>query len=186
MKRIILRIVLCLLAIACLHYHSFAQANTAPASASSDSEVLRDILNEIRQLRADILRLNVNAHRTQALLDRIKVQQEQVVRLTRELSNVSEELSAIRFRQEMMKVALEAQEKRYTAGVQGDNEVKALTADLGSLKQREQVLMEPEPLLSGELNSTRETLASLNARLDDLEREIATPATDQKQPQKRN
>jgi DNA repair exonuclease SbcCD ATPase subunit len=148
---------------------------------------LKDILNEVRQLRADLLRLNVNAHRTQALLDRMKVQQEQVVRLTREVGNVRDELISIRNRQTRAKDAVEHLEKQKAVelvGLAGERELKAMTSELEELKQREQVLVEREPVISADLDSTRATLANLNARLDELEREIATPPASQWQPKK--
>jgi hypothetical protein len=48
------------------------------------------------------------------------------------------------------------------------------------------VLQSREPLLSAQLNSTMATLTELNARLDDLEREIAAPAAGPERPQKKN
>ena len=187
MKRTVLLISLGLMAIASLPYLSaFAQSKPAPASAQSDSEVLREILNEVRLLRAELVRLNVNAQRMQALLDRMKMQQDQAGRLTHELGNTRDELSAIRNKQDRLKEALEAAEKRFAAGVAGDNEIKALTAELKSLREREQLLMGREPLLSAQLNSTMATLTELNARLDELEREIAAPAPGQERPQKKN
>jgi hypothetical protein len=179
MKATVLRIALCLTAVICLSsLTAFGQA----ASVRSDSDqTLKEILNEVRHLRADLLRLNVNAHRTQALLDRMKVQQEQVVRLTREVGNVRDELIAVRNRQIRVKDAIEAMEKQKAVGLglAGEKELKALISEMEELKQREQVLVDREPLVSAELDSTRATLTELNARLDELEREIATPPATQ-------
>jgi hypothetical protein len=119
---------------------------------------------EVRQLRTDLLRLNINAHRTQTLLDRKKIQQEQVFRLTRDLDNARNELSEIRSRQVRTKEAIEVQEKRRAAGVVGDDEIRAMTAELQGLKEREQLLMEREPQLAAELNSSQSALTQLDAR----------------------
>src|SRR5690242_7283174 len=129
MKSALLRVVMCLMAIACLPSLS-ALAQTTASSASTryeSDQVLRDLLNEVRQLRADLLRLNINAHRTQTLLDRKKMQQEQVLRLTRDLDNARNELSAIRSRQARTKEEIEVQEKRRAVGVVGDDEIRAMT-----------------------------------------------------------
>jgi len=181
MKKNVTCITLCLLSLVCLTTDGvFAQTSTQSAASRADSDqVLKDILNEVRQLRADLQRLNVNAHRTQALLDRIKVQQEQVVRLNREVGNVRDELIGIRNRQTRTKDTLEMLEKQKSAGLVREEEVKAVAAELEELKQREQVLTEREPQLSAELDSTRATLMQLNARLDELEQEIATPPAGQ-------
>ncbi|MEP7338014.1 MAG: hypothetical protein ABI977_09750, partial [Acidobacteriota bacterium] len=180
MKTTVLRIALCLTAVICL---SSLTAFGQTASARTDSDqTLKEILNEVRQLRADLLRLNVNAHRTQALLDRMKVQQEQGVRLTREVGNVRDELISVRNRQTRVKDAIEAMEKQKAVGLvglAGERELKAMSGELEELKQREQVLVEREPALTSELDSTRATLTGLNARLDELEREIASPSASQ-------
>jgi DNA repair exonuclease SbcCD ATPase subunit len=188
MKKNALRIAPCLAILICLANLS-ARAQSTPSTGparSGPDPVLQDILIEIRQLRADLLRLNINARRTQALLDRMKVQQEQVVRLTRELGNLRDELASARARQLRTKDALDSAEKRHAAGLVGDAELKALSAELQSLQEREQALAESEPILNTELTSAQGNLAQLNARLDDLEREIAAPAPEPKPPQKKN
>jgi peptidoglycan hydrolase CwlO-like protein len=152
-KTTAIHITLCFLAFVCLTVHkAFAQTSTqsSPAARADSDQVLKDILNEVRQLRADLLRLNVNAHRTQALLDRMKLQQEQVVRLTRELGHLRDELASIRSRQVKMKDHFEHLEKQQASGLVGQNEVKAVAAELEELKQREQTLTEREPSLSAD------------------------------------
>ncbi len=187
MKTILLRSALCLAVLTSVpSLAAFAQSSVSANSARADSDqILKDILNEVRQLRADLQRLNVNAHRTQALLDRIKVQQEQVVRLNREVGNVRDELAGVRNRQAKIKDALELLEKQKAAGMVREEEVKAVAAELEELKQREQMLTEREPRLSAELDLARATLAQLNARLDELEQELLTPPAGQS-PTKKN
>lgn len=187
MKTTLLRSALYLAVLTSLSFlTAFAQSSIPASSARADSDqVLKDILNEVRQLRADLQRLNVNAHRTQALLDRIKVQQEQVVRLNREVGNVRDELVGVRNRQARTKDALEMLEKQKAAGVVREEEVKAVAAELEELKRIEQLLMEREPQLSAELDLTRATLAQLNARLDELEQELLAPPAGQS-PTKKN
>lgn len=186
MKTTFLRITFWMAAFVCFSSLTVsAQSSSSSGSARSDSDqTLREILNEVRQLRADLQRLNVNAHRTQALLDRMKVQQEQLVRLTREIGNVRDELSGVRGRQVRVKDALEMLEKKRDVGLVREEEVKVVGAELEELKQREQFLTEREPVLVTELDSTRATLAQLNARLDELEQEIATPPASQGQTKK--
>lgn len=187
MKTTVLRIAIWVTVLVCFSsLRALAQSSNSSSLARPDSDqILKEILNEVRQLRADLQRLNVNAHRTQALLDRMKVQQEQVVRLTREIGNVRDELLAIQHRQVRIKEALEMLEKQKNAGLVKEEEVKVAAAELEELKQREQWLMEREPQLSSELDLTRATLAQLNARLDELEQELLTPPAGQT-PTKKN
>ena len=188
MKKITLSGVICLIAfIGFLCPEVVAQATTSSAPGRSDSnQILRDVLNELRQLRADLLRLNIHAYRTQSLIDRRKVQQELALRLNRDLDNARNELAAIRSRREGLKDGLEVLEKKKAAGIVGDDEIKALTAELEELKERERGLREREPMLSVELNASRTALAQLDARLDDLEQEFAKMASDLERPQKKN
>src|SRR6476661_7827175 len=76
---------------------AFAQTTTKPSSTSADSDqLLKDILIEVRQMRADLQRSNVYSHRSQVLLERIKVEQDQIARLTREVADARDQIEIVR------------------------------------------------------------------------------------------
>ena len=95
----------------------FGQSNTQRDAAGSDSQVLQDILRELRLLRADLVRTTVDANRSQVLLERVRSEQEQVLRLTRELATIDSRLSEIRFQQQEHSAALDNIKGRSEAGL---------------------------------------------------------------------
>ena len=72
--RIMERFVLCLAVFLLLTpYSVLPQKSERPASTHSDSDqVLQEILNEMRFLRAELRRTTVNIHRSQVLIERIR------------------------------------------------------------------------------------------------------------------
>src|SRR5882724_8138512 len=74
-----------------------AQTTTKPSSNNTESDqVLKDILSEVRQMRAEMQRANVYSHRSQVLLERIKVEQGQIVRLTHDVGDARDQLDEVR------------------------------------------------------------------------------------------
>src|SRR5690349_9744690 len=98
MKTSTMRLPLCVLLLVFLtSIVGFAQATTKPSSATADSDqLLKDILTEVRQMRAEMQRANIYSHRSQVLLERIKVEQDQIVRLTRNVGETRDQLDEVR------------------------------------------------------------------------------------------
>lgn len=154
----------------------FGQSNTQRDAAGSDSQVLQDILRELRLLRADLVRTTVDANRSQVLLERVRSEQEQVLRLTRELATIDSRLSEIRFQQQEHSAALDNIKGRSEAGLTSEEEVKKASDQLDDLSSREQALVETQNRLNGELQTSQANLADLNSRLDELDQDMARPA----------
>lgn len=156
----------------------FTQTNNKPAPPPPNSEqILQDLLNEVRLLRAELLRTTGNIHRSQILLDRIRVQQEQVIRLTREVSDIHDKLIEVRGQQLKKKTALDLAVKQKDAGLRGEDYVNSMAAEVEELEKREQALVERESRFEAELESAKANLSDLNNRLEELEREMAQPAS---------
>src|SRR5262245_27076757 len=67
-----------------------AQSTTArPTSEQS----LQELVTEVRQLRAALQRMNAAVYKGQVMIERYKVQQESVARLSRELNEIREQRS---------------------------------------------------------------------------------------------
>src|SRR6188474_1255118 len=78
----------------------FASASAQSVKTQPSSEQsLQELVTEVRQLRAMLQRMNVAVYKGQVLLERLKLQQEQVFRLSRELAETRESLSEVRGRQ---------------------------------------------------------------------------------------
>jgi len=154
---------------------SYAQSGDSSRSAQvNQGQMLKELLDEVRQLRLDLSRMNGIAYRAQIVVDRLKLQQEQVNRLTQELNRVNTEISEAQSARPGLKEQIEALEKKWETGLIPDTELKAAKGAMERLNQREQNLVEREPQLTAELNLERGNLEALKARLDEIEREILT------------
>src|SRR5215813_1932607 len=138
---------------------SYAQSETPSRSPQiNQAQMLKELLDEVRQLRLDLSRMNGIAYRAQIVVDRLKMQQEQVNRLSVELNRVNTEISELKSERPALKEKIEGLEKQYETGVVPDTELKAAKAAMERLSQRERSLMEREPQLTAELNIERGNL----------------------------
>jgi hypothetical protein len=163
---------------------ALAQAESAAAqsqslSQSATDKELREIAGELRLLRTEMRRISVNAQRAQVLIDRIRLQQEQVARVRHDISDVQEKLEQVRSDQARAKAMIKAAKKQQEAGLRDDEDVKAFTLATEELDNREQVLLRREAALATELELAQGTLAELDSRLEDIQREMAQPALDE-------
>ena len=163
---------------------SFAQAASATAQSQSQPQSgtdkeLREIAGELRLLRTEMRRISINAQRAQVLIDRIRLQQEQVTRLRHDIGDVQEKLEQVRSDQARAKAMIKAAKKQQEAGLRDDEDVKAFTLATEELDNREQALLRREAALATELELAQGTLAELDSRLEDIQREMAQPAPDE-------
>ena len=165
---------------------SYAQSGaTSALNKSKQEQIVQEILSEVRQLRVEVQRLKASAYQTQVVIERLRLQQEQVTRLTREISEVRERISETKTRQVKMSGMFEETEKQVKAGVIPQSELKRLSGEIEELKQREERLIEQESQLSAELEAERVKLITLNRRLDELGQEAAS-ASDEKRTDKKD
>jgi peptidoglycan hydrolase CwlO-like protein len=163
---------------------SYAQSGpTAATKKSNQEQIVQEILSEVRQLRVEVQRLKSSAYQTQVVIERLRLQQDQVTRLTREISEVREKISETKIRQVKMNGMFEETEKQTQSGVISQSELKKISGEIEELKQREQRLTEQESQLSAELDAERVKLITLNKRLEELGRET-TGAGDEKRTKK--
>jgi peptidoglycan hydrolase CwlO-like protein len=159
----------------------YAQSGaTSAQNMPNQEQIVREILSEVRQLRAEVQRLKASAYKTQVIIERLRLQQDQVARLTREIGEVREKISETQARQVKMNGTLEETEKQVEAGVISPSELKRLSGEIEELKQREQRLTEQESQLSAELNAERVRLITLNKQLDELGQEATGDGAEKK------
>ena len=112
-----------------------AQTNT-PTSPRSD-QAINDLLTEVRLLRQDLRRLSSTTYRANTMIERMRIQQGQVNRLTQELSNVQGELVSNKSRQIELKDRVATLQKKWDIGAMPESELTAAKAALDELNQRE-------------------------------------------------
>jgi hypothetical protein len=142
--------------------------------------VLEELLGEVRQLRIALQQISTNAYRGQVLVERLRLQQEQVDRLTQELSSISNQISENRSSQATAKVKLEEAEKGQDTGVVSPSVTVRYREALEGLKRREQTLTERELQVTAQLETERTNLTDLHKRLDALELEMVRSQRDDK------
>ena len=127
----------------------------------------------MRQLRATLQRLNAAVYKSQVMLERVKLQQEQVTRLERELRDTRENLSDLRSHQLRITEVLGRVEAGIEAGVINEKERTSLKGELEVISQREQRASSRETQLANELETERAKFNELNDKLNLLiEREL--------------
>ena len=176
MKRSPVYIFICLIGVLVLGSpQTYAQSDASARAAQANQEqAIKELLDEVRQLRLEVRRITSTAYRAQATMERLRLQQEQVNRLTLELSKVQTQIADHRSRRAGLKEVLPDLEKKVEAGVTPDRELKAIKMDLEDLDKREPELIERESKLIADLNTERVNLGELKGRLDEIEREMSS------------
>ena len=143
-----------------------------PEDRPASEQSLKDLVNEVRQLRAMLQRVNQTVYKTNVVLERLKFQQEQVARLSRELDDVRENLADMRMQSTKMKELLSRVETGVETGVKNPDDVTALKWELQVITQRELRLGQRETQLMNDLAVERSKLMELTERLNTLELEL--------------
>lgn len=142
------------------------------ASRPTSEQSLQELVREVRQLRAALQRINTVMYKGQVMLERLKFQQEQVARMSRELADTRENLSEIRAAQTRLKEMLPKTEAGVESGGKHPAELAGIKAELEHLKDREQRLGTREARLSNDLELERAKLNELNDRMTAFELEL--------------
>jgi len=150
----------------------YAQSGNPPTAASKPDQVIRELLSEVHQLRVAMQHMSVNAYRGQIMVERLRLQQEQVSRLTRDLHDVRNGIAELKAHEPVAKERLDDAEDQFVRGVLSEVRIKELRANIVDMKRRQQTLSERETVLSNELEQERNKLTDINERLDALEREV--------------
>jgi hypothetical protein len=152
----------------------------ANAGGPKQDQVIQELLGEVRQLRIALQHISVNAYRGQVMVERLRLQQEQVNRLTQELSSTRNQITEMKSAQVSAKVNLDDAEKQQDKGLVSESIAARYKELLEDLKRREQSLSEREIQLAARLEAERTNLTDLNKRLDALELEMMiTSQTDE-------
>src|SRR5262249_25147044 len=116
---------------------SYAQSGpTSALNRSNQEQIVQEILSEVRQLRVEVQRLKASAFQTQVVIERLRLQQDQVTRLTREIGEVREKIGETKVRHVKLNGMFEETEKQAQVGVISSSELKKISGDIEELKQR--------------------------------------------------
>lgn len=152
---------------------AMAQSAQSNAARPTSEQSLEELVREVRQLRATLQRLNAATYKSNVLLERLKLQQDQVGQMSRELYNTRDEIGEIRAQQARLKEALRQIEAGIELGTKHPAELAALKGELEMLSEREQRALARETRLANDLELERAKLNDVNDRLNALELEMA-------------
>lgn len=156
------------------------------SAQSNTDQKLQDLITEVRQLRSTIMRANAASFRAMVLLERTRLHNDQIVRLTRELSDIRGKLNETRAKQIEMTSSYQETEQQVERGLRSEKELKSINNGIDRLKLLEQNLMGQEAQSSAELESERMSLIKLNKELDELQQEFMnTSESDETQQKKK-
>jgi len=150
-------------------------------SPASDAQTFQTLLGEVHQLRLALERSTQIAPRIQITVERLKLQQEQVARIARQLDDLRRELDRSRAQQTRLQEPLERLGSAAAAATDPQQR-KNIETDLSGLKveaeQGEKALQQMqvhEGELASQLQSEQAKFAELNDRLDQMERSLIAP-----------
>lgn len=178
-RRRALRVVHLTVLVSALCVCASAQEGAAGGAGGAGAEqTLREILSELRLLRGAIQRTNLQTYRAQVTLGRIRVQQERVDRLARQLDSTRTELIGLRHGRETLAERVRVMEARVKAEAddesraQWENVLRDLQAELRLQAEKEQARGAAEAQLAAQLQAEQSALEALNNSLEQLEREL--------------
>ena len=156
----------------------FAARAQAPAS---DVKTLQTLLAEVHQLRIVLERSSQIAPRIQIAVERLKLQQEHVARVARQLDEIRRDLDRTRSDQPKIQQRVQTLDDEVNQAVDPgrckalDDEAKMLKLESVQQEKSLQQMQAREGELVSQLQSEQARLTELNDRLDQIERALNVP-----------
>ena len=193
MSRLKESFIVCLLVLAVLSLISLTASKSLTQSAaqpvqSSGEQTLQALLGEVHQLRVALQRSNLNTYHAQITIERMKLQQQRVDRLTAQLADIRGQLVKTRASMSQLSTVIKnveselARETNAARRADLEQSYRSFKAELEEATQKEQQQQEAETTLNAQLLLEQAKLTELSERLDTLQRELETQISTEKQP----
>ena len=149
----------------------------AQSSAPAAPDVLRELLVEVRGLRAAMERAATVGARIQLLVARVQMQEERIAELSRRAIAVREEISRIDLQIAQVTGMLKQFER---SGARGNPEepreiesmIEMQKQQVAATEKRRQELVAEEALLAQQIAADQGRWSDVNSQLDELERSL--------------
>ena len=141
----------------------------------TSEQSLQELVTEVRQLRATLQRMNTAVYKGQVLLERLKLQQEQVTRLSRELGEIREGIYNVRGERARIREQTKVVKEGVEAGARHPSELASLNMEMEQLVQREERMIAREARFAADLETEHAILNDLNNKLNALVEIEMTP-----------
>ena len=154
-----------------------------PVPASPQPDLMQQLLTEVRQLRASVERAAGESAALQLVAVRAAMQEERLYRVTREVEALRSELEIARREARGMAAAVKDMERAITEETDSnrrlslEGELPTMRRKLQETAEKEQGLAQQEGAMSGSLAAEEGRWQDINARLDELERRLASRTT---------
>ncbi|HEY6250122.1 MAG TPA: hypothetical protein VI685_09175 [Candidatus Angelobacter sp.] len=142
-----------------------ASVPAMPQNGPSDSQTLRDILAEIRQMRHDLQTTTVAAQRIQIVLYRLQLQDAAVARASKTAEEAHAKLNEISGERKQLAALIEREQSLFESGTLIDNNRKA---NIGALKAELEQLTKDEPQWQSKAAEADAHLAREQSKLENL------------------
>lgn len=175
---------LCFLALGSVAVYAQASKTADPAT-QNEERTLRALLDEVRQLRIALQRAKLNTYRAQITVERLRIQQDKVDRVARDLREVRAEIEERPAWLERMSERVKDLEKMMPTEtdsvrrMQLETELKDRKYGFEMETKRQEQRRERESQLSNQLQAEQLKLSELNDRLETLDREIEKQVTEE-------
>lgn len=180
----------CLLWLGILGATTTAQANNANPVQTPEMPLTREVVIELQQLRQAVERSTVNQYRVTIAIERLRVQQELLGRLSRDLENARRAATDLQSTREEIAENLkewdqsinkedDLQQRQFLEDKQKERKIQ-----LGRIEKLEQIERTRETELRTRLDVEQSKLNELNERLDALDRELEKQAAGSVAPAK--
>jgi hypothetical protein len=177
MKKITLSLIFLFCVLLLSEQTGYAQTND---NSPRSEQVMNALLNEVRLLREDLRRLTTSTYRAHAMIERLKLQQDQVNRINNDLIATRAELAAVRSGRVQLKEKIGITQQRVDNGTSPGTELNGLKAMVTELDQREPDLVLKEAQVNAQLNLERTNLEELQKRLDAIDVELQSISKEEK------
>jgi chromosome segregation ATPase len=161
---------------------TLAQTIKPTESVPADhDQTLRQLLNEVHELRLAVQRATVNNSRFQMLVERVKVQQSHVEAIRRQLDNIRSQLADMRNAmpriEQRISDANELAERTTDSNQRWElaSQIKLMKGELERLALESERLREREAAIDTEMQTNQAKLNELNSQLDALMSELKGP-----------
>lgn len=165
---------------------------TADTASNDEKPTLQALLDEVRLLRLEVQRSNLQTYRTQLILGQLRIQQEHVDRVSRQLDLSRNELADAKQARVQLSERIKDAEEKMNSDPDEDTRAQArlvlkdLQVELQQKREQEQAKVERESQLAAQLQAEQSKLAVLSERMEALEREVlSTDQPEAGQPPKR-
>lgn len=160
-----------------------SSANTLETAALQETNALNALLSEVRLLRIVLQNTNAGAKRIQLAIERIRLQQERVDKLTRDLDETRNILAENKATQTRLNETLKEMERQIrqenfpVRRAELERQLRVTQIEIEPLGIRESRLKDRESQLMALLQYEQARLLEFNGKLDELEREFDAQAT---------